>query len=39
MKGIAFFPETNEIITKDNFKNIIKQILFINDYILKEEIF
>ncbi len=39
MKGITFFPETNKKKIKDDFKNIIKQIPFINDYILKRRNF
>ena len=38
MKGITFFPETNKKTIKDDFKNIIKQIPLINDYILKRRI-
>ena len=39
MKGITFYPNINKKAIKDDYKNIIMQIPFVNDYILKRRSF
>ena len=39
MKGITFYPNINKKIIQDDYKNIIIQIPYVNDYILKRRSF